>query len=190
MAEVSEFSRKSLELLSRLYEETQKAGERDADVWKLGHELGFSAETTHHVEKFLEREGLVQSLAARDRIAITLLGVAEMVEVQRFPDVPTRHFPALTTISDRPNQEAKSKRDAFKSETATSFPSSYLTELAAAMRAFKALLSEIPASPEVKADMRSKIATIESQLASPEPEKTVIQENLGSLQQLLTSVRR
>jgi hypothetical protein len=162
----------------------------DAD--EVARDAGVPGEETDDLVGYLQQEGLLElSDLGRDSalVRITHLGTKEVEKAMLAPDAPTTYFPPAgnyitigTMIGSQLQQGTV--QSTLVSQSATAAETELLSDFISAFR------SEIDRLPDElqRREAEAELATIESQLNSPKPKKSIILESLRTLKRLAEGV--
>lgn len=171
-------------LLNALYEKTGGNELARVAMHDLGAELGFSREQVELIVQYLVGEHLVK-YATMGSIAITHYGVTQVEHALSSPDEPTEYFPPVInilnvgSITDSQVQQAGHS----SSLVATVSPTD-AEELRKLVAIFREQLTQLGEQPQI-ADLRAQVATLDAQLQSQSPNRTIVRESLSSARSIL-----
>lgn len=171
--------------LNALYEKTGGNEHARLSMLELGAELSFSREQSELIVQFLVGEHLVRYAAMGGFIAITHHGVAQVEHALSSPDEPTEYFPPVINIlnvgSITGSQVQQAGHSSSLVATVSSTEAEDLRKLVALLREQLAQLGEGPQM----ADLRAQIGTLDAQLQSQTPNRTIVRESLRSVRSIL-----
>ena len=70
-------------------------------IWDVGDALGIDEPLSESIASDLQERKLIYYSSLAGDIALTSLGVSEIVLARSMPDQPTTHFPPLSSMSDQ-----------------------------------------------------------------------------------------
>jgi hypothetical protein len=186
MVDIGESKRRRFQLLQFVWE--QSGGNELAPVMfdSIQRELGFSRQQLQVTLQYLIDEGLIK-IFAFGSVAITHQGVVKMEADYDPPDAATPHFPANIAYQLNVGNIIGSQIQQGNGNTiqATSYTDGELAGLRDFMADLKTKLSEIGLSAGEQAEVDCQLASIEAQLLSKKPNRTIINACLSSLKSAL-----
>jgi hypothetical protein len=183
--QIEELARKRFELLHNIYKSADRRTGTLVDIYKLGTELGLSEYDTDGLVDYLSGEQLIKRETLDGLISITHYGVVEVEKALAFPDKPSTYFPPINYIHVE-------QMIGSQIQQGTNQSSQILTSSANDFEAIRKFvfdlndqLVKLKLDAETQAEAESDITTIESQIKSPHPKSTIINECLTSLRTIL-----
>jgi hypothetical protein len=193
VATLEEKRRSRLQFMDVLYQLAGGARYKAVDMYTIGDQLQLSWNQTLDVQTYLIEEGLIEPLGAGPQVQLTHKGIVEVEASQRRPDLPTDHFPAARTVSiinvgrdmvgsqvQQATQHSQQSGDFMNADQATG------------MRDFLRLVTErldalaLPADD--LQDVKAQLQTIEVQLHSGRPRRSLVQGSLAVIKTTLDVV--
>ena len=172
--------------LQALYEATDGNPTRYVSRHELGESIGLTEEETSDAFHFLRREGLIRLIGGRGVIVIEHEGVRQIENALQQPDHPTEYFPPVNII----NIQSMHGSQIVQGSTQTTITNQPVTapdieDLRRLLTEIKELASKVNIEGDAKDEFDSECATIEAQLKSPRPKRTIIREGLASIRTIL-----
>ncbi|WP_157488930.1 hypothetical protein [Pseudofrankia sp. DC12] len=190
-----------LRVMNAIYQEVGDDTQRFAHLWAIRDSLGLHDEDMGRAVDYLEGEGLIKALRtiAGQRTpmhaSITHYGFREMEESTEHPDQATQYFPpfnsmtinianvsgsALQIGSPGATQRAEITNSGSTGGDALDQIREFVDEY---IRRLPELQQEI--SPEALAELAPRVATVQKQIESPEPERHILTDTLSSIKSVL-----
>ncbi len=187
---IEQLKEKRLLFLHCAYNLSNANEDIDIESYKLGKDLGFSDEFTSQVIRYLDKEGLIRfKEESGSVIGISHNGIVEVEKALSKPDEPTEYFPPAKNVIII--HEMKGSQIQIDSPNATQIQTSD-KEL---FDAFKDLLgfinsnySQLKLPEEKEQEFQADIKTIEAQVSSPKPKRSILKESLASMRVVLEGV--
>ena len=158
------------------------------DMIELGSSIGFSEDVTDSICRYLDGEGLLEFVAFDGTISITHSGIIEIENALSKPKVATKYFPAFNSIHIHGNvinsQIQQASTDSLQSQQITT---SNIEELKKLLSDIRNSIKQLELPSEKTNDLIVEIQTIEAQLQSSQPKKSIIGIALMSAKSILES---
>jgi hypothetical protein len=155
------------------------------EMHELGASLGFDHELTGRVTDYLSGEGLVQYRALGGIISITHEGIRQVEDAMSHPDRPTRYFPAVNVIhiGSMVNSSILQASPGATQTVQVGFAADQA--LLAVLGEIKQSIDRLGLTPEDQNDLKGDVATVEAQLTTSKPKRSIVSECLTSNKSLL-----
>jgi hypothetical protein len=134
---------------------------------------------------YLMNQGVVDG--TRGGVWLTHAGVVEVEAALSQPDRPTEHFPVNITHIERMSHSQIQQGTVGSTQSGT-FVSLDLAAVAEFVRGVKTALPQLGLTGNDEAVAQSDIATIETQLSSPQPKVEIIKESLRSIRNIAEGI--
>lgn len=185
MNSIDELIKKRFQFLHRLYEKTE-GNEREAiNMWDLGNELGFERAETDKISQYLVGEYLMEYAGMGGIIRITHQGIIEVENAISHPEEPTQYFPPVNIISIHHMQNSQIQQGTVESTQSQHIESKTKNDISEFVELVKAKLSDLCLDAEDMAEIEADINTVQSQVSSSRPKKSILRECLSSMQRVL-----
>lgn len=172
--------------LNHLYEVTGGNQDQILNMYEIGSELGLGRDETDKVEQYLEDEGLIASLELGGGIGITHNGVVQVEKAISHPESPTQYFPPIINIIQIGSMVNSQIQQATHSSSQTlTIGTLERTQVENLLSEIKSALKSINIDHQTQKDLNGEIATIEGQLKTSNPKKSIIKESLTSVRTIL-----
>lgn len=188
MTSIEEKKLNRFRMLKAIYDEVNNDEYTWVNMWEIGRQLNFDRATTEQVTQFLVGEGLIAFRAIGGTIGITHTGIVEIERAESVPDQPTTYFPPVNIINVGQmvnSQIQQSSPRATQTQTITSDESS---KLQATLLEIQNSIDKLNITEDTKQELISNIHTIEAQLKSPKPKRSIIKETVASIRSILEGV--
>lgn len=151
--------------------------------------IGLSEEEADQIAQYLVDEGLLRWAAFAGVIEMTHFGIKEVEQARTQPDKPTVHFPAFNVIHVEHMTQSQIQQATVGSvqqmtQTVTSDEASALREFLAVV---KEQARELQFEADVAAKLEAQVATLESQMKSANPKRSILKEAGKSVLEILAS---
>lgn len=171
--------------LNHLYEVSGGNTEQIFDTDEIGNKLGLGQDETDKVEQYLEDEGLIASLELGGGIGITHSGVVEVEKAISHPESPTQYFPAINFIQIGSMVNSQIQQGTNSSIQTSTIGTYEKTQVENLLSEIKSALKSMNIDHQTQKDLNGEIATIEGQLKTSNPKKSIIKESLTSVRTIL-----
>lgn len=186
MTTLEEKRQRRLLLMRRLYEVTDGDYLAEVPPGHLAEDLGWTHEEIEPVLAYLKHERLIESTNQAGHLAIRHEGVIEVEEALAHPSKSTRHFAAANLVIEGDVTGSQIQVGTVRSSQKQGRVS--ITDqrpaIDAFVDAFRAVLDDTNVPQDQRAQVAADIATIDAQLAAPEPSDAIVRESLGSLRSI------
>jgi len=189
IVDIKELKRKRFQFLHTLYDKT------GGDTWSLGHtmyqigrEIGFDDDLTEKIAQYLHDEGLLDILSKDGTTKITHRGIREVEESLSHPDTPTEHFPPHNIIVVGQMTNSQIQQASPSALQAVTIDGEYYKIVEKDLQLLKQYVNQLDLTPEQESDLQAEIQTVEAQMRSSKPKKSIIAEAFGSIKQILKGV--
>ncbi len=185
MPSIEKLRKMRFQFLNLLYEKTGGDKFNRVIMWDLGTELGYQRDETQSITQYLEGESLIEYATLGSGIAITHYGVREVEEAISHPEEPTDYFPPVNIINIHHMEGSQIQQGSISSNQTGNFKLTNGIEINQFLKLLKEQLPELSLSNEDESEIKSDIATLESQIDSSRPKSGIIKESLSSIQRIL-----
>jgi len=181
MDAIAEQKLRRFRFLKYLYEKTSGCETEIVPDAEAMRGSGLSKHDFDLVCDYLLKEGLIDGTL--DAVCLTHPGVVEVEAALSKPDKPTEHFP-VNIIHVEQMFHSQIQQGTADSTQSGTFASLDLAAVAEFVGGLKAVVSQLGLSGDDEAVAQSDIATIETQLSSPQPKVEIIKESLRSIRNI------
>jgi hypothetical protein len=189
VATIEEKRAQRLKFMRLLYEATRGDTFKTLNMQVLGDELQLSQTETGTLVDYLVNERLVEWAAFGGFIRIAHWGVVEVEEALSTPTRATQHFPPAvnvihvqTMIGSQIQQGADGS-----SQSMINLQPHDLEAIRRFAAEVRAVETELGLSPDARQDLDAELATLEAQLRSRTPKRSVLQSALDTTKDILKS---
>lgn len=182
---VEELREARFRFLKALYDAAGGSLWKWPDMNELGASLEFDPELTGRVTDYLAGEGLVQYRALGGIISLTHEGIRQVEDAMSHPDRPTRYFPAvnLIHIGSMVNSTLMNASPGATQTVQVDNPAD--KGLLAVLAEIKQSIDRLGLTAEERNDLKGDVATVEAQLGTSKPKRSVVSACLSSIKGLL-----
>jgi hypothetical protein len=188
MVHIDELRKKRFQFLHRLYERTEGNEREMINMWELGNELGFDRAETDRISQYLVGEYLMEYAAQGGIIAITHQGVIEVEDALSNPEEPTQYFPPVNIINIHHMQNSQIQQGTVESTQSQHIELKTKNDIFEFVELVKSKLPDLSLNAEDMAEIEADINTVQSQISSSRPKKSILRECLSSMQRLLEGI--
>ncbi len=174
---------KRFNFLNKLYELSEGNENKTFIMWDIGDQVGLKREETEHVYQYLKGEGLLEPFALGGAIKITHYGVVQIEEALSNPEKPTHYFPPINIIYVHTMNNSQIQQGTQNSSQSLSITQNEKDRIVELIKEIRNHVSSLP--DENKKDIEGDLETIEAQLKTSSPKKSIIKESLNSLRNIL-----
>ncbi len=178
---VKELQRKRFEFLKRLYELSKGDMYFEGDMFIVGQELGLDKPTTFTVTDYLSDEGLLKYTALGGLIGITHAGIKEVEKATAHPDKETEHFLPINVIQIGTMTNSQIQQGSPGATQVVTINESEKKKLEKIIQSLKEQINELELNPQERDDLEVDISTMETQMRSSSPKKSIIIEALKAI---------
>lgn len=174
--------------LNHLYEVSGGNTDEIFDMDELGNKLGLGKDETDKIEKYLEENGLIASLELGGGIGITHYGVVQVEKAISHPESHTQNCPTINFIQIESMSNSQIQQATNSSIQTSTISFAYdKTQVENLLSEIKTVLKSMNVDHQTQKDLNGKIATIEGQLITSNPKKsiTIIKESLKTVRTIL-----
>lgn len=179
--------------LETLYEMVDGSQAVSVDFYEVGKKAGLDPGTTINVFQYLSKEGLIKGHTLQE-IVLTHRGVKEYEAALSSPAEPTEYFPPVNVVNNIMNVTGGITGSQIQQSTKNStqvinnIDSTESEDIKEFIQLVKEKLPELELDQQSKKDVEAEIHTIEAQLKSSKPKKTIINTCLQALRDILVGV--
>lgn len=185
MNTIDELRKKRFQFLHRLYEKTEGNEHEMINMWDLGKELGFEKAETDRISQYLVGEYLMEYAAMGGIIAITHQGVIEVENAISHPEEATQYFPPVNIINIHHMQNSQIQQGTVESTQSQHLESETKNDISEFVELMKTKLPDLRLEADDMAEIEADINTVQSQVSSSRPKKSILKECLSSIQRVL-----
>ena len=185
MNSIDELRKKRFQFLHRLYEKTEGNEREMINMWDLGNELGFGRAETDKISQYLVGEYLMEYAAMGGIITITHQGIIEVENAISHPEEPTQYFPPVNIINIHHMQNSQIQQGTVEGTQSQHIESKTKSDISEFVELVKAKLPDLCLDAEDMAEIEADINTVQSQVSSSRPKKSILMECLSSMQRVL-----
>ncbi|MCK4348668.1 MAG: hypothetical protein KAW47_08635 [Thermoplasmatales archaeon] len=154
----------------------------------MGNELGFDRAETDRISQYLVGEYLMEYAAQGGIIAITHQGVIEVEDALSNPEEPTQYFPPVNIINIHHMQNSQIQQGTVESTQSQHIELKTKNDIFEFVELVKSKLPDLSLNAEDMAEIEADINTVQSQISSSRPKKSILRECLSSMQRLLEGI--
>lgn len=174
--------------LNYIYEVTDGSETPSVHMWEIGNKLGFTEDETEKIVDYLVGEGLIDYRAIGGQIELKHYGIIQVEEALSNPEKPTQYFPPINIIQVGQMIQSQVQQGSQGGKQVLTLTESATAEILTLLAEVKNAIHSMNLSPENQKDMAGEIATIEGQMQTSKPKKSIIKESLMSLRNILEQV--
>jgi hypothetical protein len=186
MIDISKRKADRLRLINAIYEHANGSPLNHVDIEPLMKKLDMPDEEMAAACDYLEGEGLINPDKAMwghfspIMVRLTHLGIKEMEQSLETPDQPTEHFPAYISVINITGNLIDSPIIAGNQNTTVSIKHEG-DKIRKFISALEGIKNALELSTEKQNELKADIVTIKTQIASPNPKRTILHESLQSI---------
>jgi hypothetical protein len=174
--------------LNHAYELTDGDETPSVNMWEIGEKLGFTEDETQKIVDYLVGEGLIAYRAMGGEIELKHYGIVQVEEALSNPEKPTQYFPPINIIQVGQMFQSQIQQGSEGGKQTLTINESATMELHTLLSELKSVISSMNLSPQNQKDLAGEIATIEGQMQTSKPKKSIIKESLASLRNIFEQV--
>lgn len=171
--------------LNYVYEVTDGDEAPSVNMWEIGNKLGFTKDETQKIVDYLVGEGLIDYSAMGGAIELKHYGIVQVEEALSNPEKPTQYFPPINIIQVGQMFQSQVQQGSEGGVQVLTLNESVTAEIHSLMAELKKAVHSMNLSPENQKDTAGEIATIEGQMQTTKPKRSIIKESLISLRGIL-----
>lgn len=173
--------------LNRVYEMTDGDRFQRVDMRQIGSALGFGNDETKQIVYYLIDERLLEFAAAGGLIQLSHRGLKEIERARLNPKQRTTYFPpAINVIHIGRMSQSQIQQGTSQSVQSFAIDSQIsIDSINAFIDDLKRKLNDLGLNDDDRTVVEAYVATLEPQLKSPRPDRTIINAALGSLRTVL-----
>lgn len=171
--------------LNDLYDRTDGSTRKTSMLEELGAPLGLDRSAAYEVASYLAREGLLKVATLAGHIQITHQGIKEIEEARSNPSRPTEHFPAINLIHVGSMIGSTIQQGSPGASQAVQVSNPADRELLSLLTEIRQSIDRLGLNTEEQADLKGDLATVEAQLGTSKPKRSIIAECLTSIRGFL-----
>jgi len=179
--EIKELQRKRFEFLKRLYELSKGDIYFEGSMFIIGQELDLDEQSTIKVTDYLSGEGLLKYTASGGHIGITHRGIKEVEKALSHPDRKTEHSPPIKVIQVGTMINSQIQQDSPGATQVQTIDADERAKLEGIIQSLKEQINELELNPQERDDLEVDISTMETQMRSSSPKKSIIIEALKAI---------
>lgn len=186
--------KKSLEFLSELYKMSGGNQTREYSKYKIGENLELDYEVIDVITQYLIQERLAHfsygTSQSTRTIGITQEGINELQKAKDEPNMQTDRFRnnIINIFGNAVNTSVQQAGNNSSQEIKQEIISNKNGQLESIVDEIKKAIEQLPLQSQRITDLEAEIGTIEAQLSSSKPKKSIITESLSSIKTILESV--
>lgn len=185
---MEEMKRKRFQFLHTLYGMVHGDESEGVLLSQIAEKLEIKGSLARKIATYLQGENLIKVLTFDGVTKITHYGVLEVEEALSKPDEPTRHFLPFNIIHIGGNMVGSQIQQASPGATQTpAIREDEGAELKEVIQSLNDSIDKLQLIPEQMSELQAEIHTIEAQMISPQPKRTIVIESLGSIRSILES---
>jgi hypothetical protein len=194
MLSPEEMKKKSLEFLSELYKMSGGNQTREYSKYKIGENLELDYEVIDVITQYLIQERLAHfsygTSQSTRTIGITQEGINELQKAKDEPNMQTDRFRnnIINIFGNAVNTSVQQAGNNSSQEIKQEIISNKNGQLESIVDEIKKAIEQLPLQSQRITDLEAEIGTIEAQLSSSKPKKSIITESLSSIKTILESV--
>lgn len=178
---------KRFKFLKLLYEVTGGNQSYFVNMWEVGQELGYDRKDIDLICQYLKGEGLIEYKTLGGGISITHWGVMQIEEAVSEPEKKTQYFPSVVNIInvEQMNNSQIQQGNDRSGQTFNQNSSMDFKGLELFLEQMKKDIEKLNLPEYSYKEAMAEINTVTSQVSSPKPKNTIIQECLKTLRIIL-----
>lgn len=178
---------KRFKFLKLLYEVTGGNQNCFVNMWEIGKELGFDRKDTDLICQYLEGEGLIEYKTLGGGISITHWGVMQIEEAVSEPEKKTQYFPSVVNIInvEQMNNSQIQQGNEHSVQTFNQNSDMDFKKLELFLEQMKKDIEKLNLEEDTYKEAMAEINTVATQVSSPKPKNSIIQECLKTLRNIL-----
>ena len=184
VASALEYKKNAFRLLKRIFDESGGDKRRlygvlhDAPLYQIFDKLGMSRSDGTNAAEYLIDRGLLKSNADQLLVSITQAGIDELAQAEEYPDKPTTHLPAASTVSHNYHINAWNSQIQAGSTNSVQAVSNVDvqrdSDLVQFVQAVELILASMPTGSEHQAQLQSDVNTLKAQVGAPTPNRDIV----------------
>jgi hypothetical protein len=148
--------------------------------------LGLHPDEGSHIEEYLAEKGLIECVGFGSTLRITSAGIDVVEQALLSPESPTRFFPAINVMNISGGiHHSLVQQGAVASPQSLNTDRVDTTELRTLLLEIRSQTAYLDLASASQQELESDLRTIEVQIESPSPKKSILRESLGSAQRIL-----
>lgn len=178
---------KRFKFLKLLYEVTDGNQSCFVNMWEVGQELGYDRKDIDLICQYLKGEELIEYKTLGGGISITHWGVMQIEEAVSEPEKKTQYFPSVVNIInvEQMNNSQIQQGNDRSGQTYNQNSSMDFKGLELFLGQMKKDIEKLNLPEYSYKEAMAEINTVASQVSSPKPKNTIIQECLKTLRIIL-----
>lgn len=175
--------------METLYQYTQGDRHKFTDLDAIAASLGLTRDHVIPAANYLEDEGLIKFMSDQGHIALTHAGVKEVEQALSDPKKPTTHFPPFNLIHIEHMTQSQIQQGTVGgvqqiTQVVTPGESDAIKTFLTSLEAVKL---ELNLTAEAEAELEAQVATIEGQMKSANPRRSILKEAGSAVVEILSS---
>lgn len=189
MVNIAQLKKDRYKYLNHLYNKVSGSTGYMINMFELGKEIQFEDIYTRDITSYLINEGLIQRRALGGGISITHYGVKEIEEANTYPDKPTQYFPPVQNIINIQSMHHSAIQQGSTNSTQNfTISNQNIEAIKEFIKGAFDTIEKLHLSEEQESELRAELETIKSQLSSPKPKKSILNEALHSTRTILEGI--
>lgn len=183
--DIEEMKSRRFQFLLRCYELSEGSELAGFNMHEVGGELGFDHTLTNVVTEYLVGERLIKYAALGGCISITHWGIRQIEAALSEPEAPTRYFPPVVNIVSAEQIIDSQIQQASTETIQVTIRGDNYQELTKLLESLKESIDQLGLEHEQQTDLLAQIQTIDAQMSSPRPSRTIVSESLRTARRIL-----
>ena len=154
-------------------------------MFEIGKMLGLTQDESQHITDYLEGEGLIEYHTIGGGILITHYGIVQVEEALSHPEKPTQYFPPINIIQVGQMFQSQVQQASEGGQQTLTITGAATSEIHALLAELKSAIGSMKLDLQTQKDLAGEITTIEGQMQTSKPKKSIIKESLTSLRTIL-----
>lgn len=173
-----------LQYLRAVYDASDGVAGQFVKFIDVGENLGFDAKHSEELAGYLVAEGLLE-WTAMGVVELTHWGLKEIEQSLSAPNEPTEHFPPFVIAQNYMHVGTMTGSQVQQGTTASQIGVETRVKLETLVSDLRQAFAELDLPDEQRDEVEADLATVEAQLASPNPKPGVVRECLTSVRSVL-----
>jgi len=185
MERIMETQKKRFEILNYLYKESNGNTGKFFNLYEIGKTFNLGIQETKNIVRYLYNERLIDYTGMGGEISITHKGIVEVENAVSKPDVQSDYFPPLNIINIQNMVNSQIQQGNAESSQSVDFSIANNNDIKDFLELLKTKKSELNLSDVSERELDAEVRTIEAQLDSSRPKKSIIKECFLSIKSIL-----
>lgn len=184
---IEELKKQRSQFIHKLYEFVDGSESRIVRLETIGNELGFNRDKSFQIGEYLKGENLLKFVTMGGGVQLTHFGVQEVEEAISNPDQPTEHFLPVNVINIGTMNNSQIQQGTINSIQTQIIEQAKIPEIQEILQKISNSLEQLELQGSDKEDLKIDIETVNAQLKSSKPKRSIILECFGSMTNILAN---